>query len=205
MSRSKKIFVKIAPYRYYAKLHKRTETPKRFASYSSYRSYIFKEFCNQCVYCRKVALPSEESNFVVEHYRPRKYFPWLECEYENLYLSCTRCNSKKSSYWKDLKIERLLNPCEDVMSQHLKYEAETAKSLSNRGKLHIRQLGISDKSATDYRRSVNKTVTFVVEQLVKLSAPRYQTDDYRSEREELVTMLAQQTAVPVERINRLIK
>lgn len=47
----------------------------------------------KCVYCEKNV---NDENFPVEHYRPKSVYYWLAYSWDNLLLSCDKCNTKKS-------------------------------------------------------------------------------------------------------------
>lgn len=59
------------------------QQPQRGATVSS----LFAEQTGQCVYCgRGISLALQQHH--VEHFRPRRKYPWLQLDYANLFLSC---------------------------------------------------------------------------------------------------------------------
>jgi len=69
-------------------------------------------------------------NFGVDHYRPQSIsqFAHLKCDYRNLYYCCGNCNSRKKDAWPiDEKVgPYVINPCDHVMADHLRFDAVTA-------------------------------------------------------------------------------
>ena len=71
---------------------------KTYKDYHSYKNDLEKDFHKRCAYCN---LNKEmiTSHFEIDHYIPRKIFekvwPELETDYNNLILSCPKCNHVK--------------------------------------------------------------------------------------------------------------
>jgi len=69
-------------------------------------------------------------NFAVEHFRPKKLFPDLRCEYSNLYYACNTCNDFKGTHWPSaMEQDRgrvFVDPCEAAMSDHIAFDAAGA-------------------------------------------------------------------------------
>jgi hypothetical protein len=71
---------------------------------------------NKCSYCE--CLVNEESKYMeVEHFYPKKDYPDLVVEWENLLPSCKRCNGNKLDY--DPNSEPIINPCDTNPKEHL--------------------------------------------------------------------------------------
>lgn len=47
-------------------------------------------YYSKCAYCEQ-----KVEQFHIEHYRPKKIYPWLAYSWDNLLLSCASCNTKK--------------------------------------------------------------------------------------------------------------
>lgn len=61
----------------------------------------------RCAWCERAL----DDNFKVEHYLPRKYFPWLAFQWENLLPACGRCNAAKHTWCPaPLKARPLIDP-----------------------------------------------------------------------------------------------
>ncbi|OHD18555.1 MAG: TIGR02646 family protein [Spirochaetes bacterium GWD1_27_9] len=51
-----------------------------------------KIYNRKCGYCEKDV---EDTEYHIEHYRPKSIYYWLTYSYDNLLLSCSRCNKNK--------------------------------------------------------------------------------------------------------------
>lgn len=129
---------------------------------------------NKCCYCERCR---EDVELDVEHYRPKgavqQYrggevlhpgYYWLAYHWDNLYLSCKRCNSKwKSilfpledplkrarSHRSKFKItdERPLfvNPSENPR-RHIRFRNDAPFALTSRGRVTIEELGLDNRPA----------------------------------------------------------
>lgn len=76
---------------------------KAFNDYSSYKSYLMKDFSDRCAYCNLFD-KSIGISFEIDHYIPKKAFenkrPELLSLYDNLVYSCKKCNQIKGSQFK---------------------------------------------------------------------------------------------------------
>lgn len=168
MSEVGKTCSKLAPFKYPNKKHQRTESPPAFTKYRDYKPFLKREFNGRCVYCCKLDLGQDPSAFHVEHYRPKseKWFPELETIYTNLFYSCAGCNRRKGIYWHERSAMRILNPCEYVMSQHLRFNNETVDNHTAQGELNIELLGLNNTESLAYRKSQSETVLLLIEGLI---------------------------------------
>lgn len=68
-------------------------------------------------------------NFAVEHFRPKKLFPRLKCDYSNLYYACNSCNDFKGARWPTRSQQacgyEFVDPCQSAISVHLGFDAST--------------------------------------------------------------------------------
>jgi uncharacterized protein (TIGR02646 family) len=80
----------------------RSSNVPAFKDYPLYRPYLRKDFACHCAYCtgHEDELGGED-HFDIDHFRPKKKFPKLICEYSNLYYSCRGCNKNgaKGQHW----------------------------------------------------------------------------------------------------------
>jgi hypothetical protein len=144
------------PFLYPQERHRRTLSPGPYQRYRSYKPHLRIEFGAQCVYCRLPdALPGR-SAFGVDHYRPRRYFPDYSVIYSNLFYSCNACNSAKGDYWpvgdqgkRDVFVP---NPCDYVMTAHLRYKGPRVEGRTVAGRFTIDLLRINEDASVDYRR-----------------------------------------------------
>lgn len=124
------------------KKHTRSEVPPRYKRYQSYKPFLKREFRGTCVYCRKPDWTAE-SEFGTDHYKPQVDFPSLSNDYDNLFYACNSCNRKKGTKWPSPKERKqgmvIPNPCDYVMSDHLKLDsAKTVRAKSKYGEWSVR-------------------------------------------------------------------
>ncbi|EOB4964007.1 AAA family ATPase [Vibrio vulnificus] len=63
--------------------------------YLSYKPQLEEMFHSKCAFCEtKVGV---SSSGVVEHFRPKLYYPSLAYDWRNIYLSCSSCNRYKAA------------------------------------------------------------------------------------------------------------
>jgi len=55
---------------------------------------LYTIYNKKCAYCEKDISDDPKA---IEHYRPKDIYYWLAYSWDNLLLSCTRCNSKKGT------------------------------------------------------------------------------------------------------------
>lgn len=51
-------------------------------------------YYEKCAYCEKKLI---DSSFHIEHYRPKDKYYWLAYSWDNLFLSCSHCNTSKGT------------------------------------------------------------------------------------------------------------
>lgn len=145
-------------------LHKRTQKPRLFKRYRSYKRFLQAEFSRLCVYCRQLDSTSPNLNFGVDHYRPKSIprFNSLLCDYQNLYYCCGQCNSRKNNDWPlDEKAgPYVVNPCEHSMAEHLRFDASTGKiePRTSFGRHTEFLLQLNDDASVQYRLGVLRII-----------------------------------------------
>lgn len=118
----------------YPNQYQRKHGPNGYTDYSSFKDWLRDEFSFRCIYClfRETWTPYGDGFFTVEHLLPKSIYSTDECNYENLFYCCTRCNSNKGI--KDFS----LSPCEVDYSKHLSVDKNgKIKSLSKEGDVII--------------------------------------------------------------------
>lgn len=90
--------------RYPFKEHTITRTcPEELSNYTEYREYLEKDFSWRCCYCN-MSYELLTTSFHIDHFIPRKAFEGkkdcLLTKYDNLMLSCPKCNLSKSDAYK---------------------------------------------------------------------------------------------------------
>ncbi|MFO9416553.1 HNH endonuclease [Legionella pneumophila serogroup 1] len=137
------------------------------ANYRKHKPQLRVEFNFQCPYChtREPEIGGAKS-FHIDHYKPKKKFPDLICEYQNLIYSCRDCNNYKSDYW-PVGIDRLmgreiiyLRPPEAI-NNHLDVSDLKWKAKTRKGSWNIEKLNLNSKinvQRRDDRNQIQKTI-----------------------------------------------
>lgn len=82
-----------------ARFVRRAEAPQ-YSDYRRYKPLLRMDFRYLCAYCEvSEGYKRGHGAFGVDHYRPKKHFPHLDCEYSNLYYCCNECNWHKGASW----------------------------------------------------------------------------------------------------------
>jgi len=135
--------------------HRRTQTPAPFVNYRSYKPALRVEFERKCVYCREADGLKGDDNFGVDHYRPKGLFPHLATVYENLFYSCNVCNRRKSWFWPSaahLEAKQFIpNPCDHVMSAHLRFHGVTVLARTAAGQFTRDLLDLNEERVLYFR------------------------------------------------------
>lgn len=126
------------------------------------------EFNRQCIYCRQPEFFNYE-NFGVEHYKPKKVFPELEWEYDNLFYARNCCNSRKGESWPTkAQIANnafIPNPCEHIMIEHLKFHGATVELRSEAGKYTGELLDLNDDGFVRFREIIIYLIKKIINDL----------------------------------------
>ena len=144
--------------------HVRSQRPRVFKRYRTYKRYFQAEFIRLCVYCRQPDSSAPNLNFGADHYRPKSVprFAAMLCDYRNLYYCCGGCNSRKQDYWPFDEIAGpfVVNPCEYEMASHLRFDVSTGRveHRSPHGKHTEELLQLNDPTLVQYRLGVLRTV-----------------------------------------------
>ncbi|UVK90135.1 hypothetical protein LOY52_08710 [Pseudomonas sp. B21-051] len=113
-------------------------------------------------------------NFGVDHYRPKGIakFAILERDYQNLYYCCGSCNSRKNNAWPkdEAKGPYIVNPCDYVMSQHLRFESTngTMATRTKFGEYTEELLQLNDPIQVEYRKTTFQVLKMAAVNLTAL-------------------------------------
>jgi uncharacterized protein (TIGR02646 family) len=131
--------------------------PPVYGNYKSYKKHLALEFRRRCAYCMRLASNAEDSGFGVDHYRPKSVFPELLTEYSNLFFCCAACNSRKRDFWPrtgNIQSGRFLpNPCDHVMTDHVRYRGPLVDGRSDAGNWAVELLDLNDADAVQLRKA----------------------------------------------------
>jgi len=76
---------------------------KKYIDYHRYKKYLQTDFSHRCCYCNLSEETMGTIEFQIDHFIPKKHFinvrDELDTAYENLMLSCPKCNRAKSDQY----------------------------------------------------------------------------------------------------------
>ena len=126
------------PYRYPTQARRRRHGPAGYKDYRDYRPWLEDEFLFRCVYCLKRQKWARTDIWTVDHLIPQVDAPELECEYDNLVLTCQRCNSRKLAH-------SVPDPVAIAYGNCLQVDDSTGevRALSEQGEILIRVLRLN--------------------------------------------------------------
>lgn len=101
-----------------------------------------------CAYCEGEYI--ETSYPQIDHFKPKHLYPELTFDYNNMNLSCEKCNQRKS----DRFDENLIDPSKDEPDDHIKFEKWEAIGLDERGKISIDIYDLNNEKKI-YKRTKN--------------------------------------------------
>lgn len=150
------------PFGYPETHHIRILTPIARARYQDFKEDLRQEFRRQCVYCRRPDGFGSLDEFGVDHYRPRRKFPLLSTDYTNLFYACNTCNRLKGDYWPNAEEDAygcvVVNPCDHIMSEHLRFAQLAVEGRSAPGKWMEALLDLNSPEALRMRDLVTAAV-----------------------------------------------
>ena len=129
---------------------------RNYNNYKLYREELRREFNYSCVYCELTENETGGADtFQIDHYVPKAKYPELEAVYQNLFYSCSTCNSIKADYWPSKaqreNAEFYLNSFRHDVDLHISKESYSWKPLSDCGTWNIQRLGLNLESITRIR------------------------------------------------------
>lgn len=117
-----------------------------YSSYGKYKPYLRVNFHKRCGYCDGLDVYAGGSRgFQIDHFKPKKTFPELERDYNNLVYSCPYCNRAKWDHWREE--DGFIDPCDDLYRETLyrnekgqiKYDNSRGEYIHKHLKLHLRR------------------------------------------------------------------
>lgn len=111
-------------------LIKRQQPYPCYSDYRRYKPHLRRDFLYCCAYC---SIHENEwgglRHFQVEHFRPKRRFPQLIVDYENLLYACDVCNCYKGDDWpSDDPLTHgvgYLDPCQHDYEEHFRSDQAT--------------------------------------------------------------------------------
>lgn len=158
---------------------KKFEFNSRIYGAKSVKNALLKAQYNKCCYCESKFLSA--SYGAVEHFRPKGAvkqkrgqteespgYYWLSYDWDNLLVSCERCNSshkgslfpladqkrRAQSHHDDIKAEQPLfvNPAREDPRRHIHFRGEVAMPITKMGRETIQGMGLRRSDLEEARR-----------------------------------------------------
>jgi hypothetical protein len=132
---------------------------------------LLRDFDHRCAYCMQ--REAEDEGFKIDHHWPTsKGGPWTN--YENLFLSCDRCNHHKHDWWppRDQQTAgaRFLNCCKEVDYGDQLFEDDQGhivnKGTGGPGAYHIRMLHLNRPDLVRMRLLRKKLFAAIEEEML---------------------------------------
>ena len=144
------------PYRYPAQYRCRRHGPSGYSNYRDYRPWLEDEFTFRCAYCLKRQKWATTDIWSVDHLVPQTNAPELECDYENLVLTCQYCNSRKLA-------ESVPDPVATPYGNFIEVDENSGEisALNEEGEVLIRILKLDNFDHTRARRDRLTSLKFI--------------------------------------------
>jgi len=127
-------------------------------NYKKYKNQLREKFSYSCAYCeaQEPELGGASIGFSIDHYKPKKKFPDLIDQYENLVYSCLTCNRFKYQYWPNLVQEYrghiVLHPFIHNIEQHIDKSTPAWCGLTNTGKWNVFRFRLDGSKIVELRK-----------------------------------------------------
>jgi uncharacterized protein (TIGR02646 family) len=95
----------------------------------------------KCVYCESRMLHVTFGD--VEHYKPKSRFPEDVLRWENLGLSCSKCNNEKLAQWSDHA--PIVWPYQDDPNEHFSFLGTFLQAKTPRGRNTLKHVRLNDR------------------------------------------------------------
>ncbi len=144
------------PYRYPVGTQDRLHGPAGYKVYRDYRPWLEDEFLFRCAYCLKRQQWAPTDVWAVDHLIPQADDPTLECDYDNLVLSCQWCNNQKLA-------DQIPDPITTPYGNSLAVDRKTGvvHPLNDDGKILIRILKLNHPKQVQLRWDTLKTLEII--------------------------------------------
>jgi uncharacterized protein (TIGR02646 family) len=134
---------------------------RRYA-HQDIRDALRDETNRKCAYCESLIEHVDYAH--IEHTFPKVHRPELVCEWDNLTLACTRCNTNKGDYY-DLACN-LVDPYRDEIKAHLVFAGPfVAHRSPDRGRVTISKIDLNRSELMARRKEAIENVQRVLDLL----------------------------------------
>lgn len=137
----------------------RSPAPQSMRNYQRFRPFIRDDFQQCCAYCLlHERFAGGETNFELDHFRPKSKFGQLEHEYSNLYYACHVCNRNKWDWWPSDELEaagiRFADPCRECFSDNFRDKDGRWQPKTPVGEYSMERLRLNTEHLVQIRRHV---------------------------------------------------
>lgn len=127
-------------------------------------------------------------DYQIEHFKPKAegFFPELEFDWKNLFLSCPYCNGRKSNSFINL-LEPTSNNIEEIIEQRISFRTSKIELKSNIDSIDVNQtiqlldrimngkMGVRDKREQILYEDINQEIIFFLGLLADYKANQKET------------------------------
>lgn len=125
--------------------------PVPYYNHHEIKDALERDFHGKCAYCESKIMYQQHGD--IEHFRPKERFCHLIHDWDNLLLSCDRCNTKKRAQFPNPQI---INPMDENPENIFEYEKIgniiNIKSQYVRGQISISTIGLNHERITGQRK-----------------------------------------------------
>ena len=128
---------------------------------------LLKMSNNKCAYSEQ-KLNTESAYMEVEHFRHKNKYKDLVVRWGNLLPACKKCNVSKGDW--DVEVEPIVNPLEDVPSDHLFVKSFQYNKKDTKGKNTIEVVALNDREHfVNPRSDIGFRIADTIEDLYELA------------------------------------
>lgn len=128
---------------------------------------LLKMSNNKCAYSEQ-KLNTESAYMEVEHFRHKNKYKDLVVRWGNLLPACKKCNVSKGDW--DVEVEPIVNPLEDVPSDHLYVKSFRYYKKDRKGKNTIEVVALNDREHfVNPRSNIGFKIADIIENLYELA------------------------------------
>jgi len=94
----------------------------------------------------------------IDHFCPKKLFPYLQVDYTNLYYCCGECNTRKDDRWpteKELVAGlRFVDVCQDEWAEHLELRNDVLNGRTRAGEYTVQHVQLTRDGLRERNRDL---------------------------------------------------
>lgn len=158
------MMTKVHPYKYPSIPRARRHGPRGYKRPRDYFRWLEDEFHFRCAYCLKRMQWAETDVWSVDHRIPQSIDPQSSCTYDNLVLTCQRCNQYKYAS------SNIPDPITAPYGISLRVNGATGEveALDDLGHVLIRELRLNHSTQICMRRKMLETLPILARENLEL-------------------------------------